>query len=259
MKLRTDGPTPLTDLRQPVIHFSIFLIALLAGTVGGVIGTGSSLILLPVLVHAYEPRAAMPIMAIAALIGNFSRMIAWWRLIDWRAATAYALPGVPAAALGAHTLLALPAWTVEAALGLFFWCLLPIRRRLRARQRRLSLAQLGLCGAVIGFLTGLVLSTGPLSVPAFMIYGLSGGAFLGTEATASLLLYAGKLATFGAQDALPLDIVLYGLLVGAGITAGTVLSKPLVLRLPARAYEVLLDGLLLIAGAAMLASAWRAV
>ena len=32
----------------------------------------------------------------------------WWRDVDWRACAAYSATGIPAAALGARTLLALP-------------------------------------------------------------------------------------------------------------------------------------------------------
>ncbi|WP_413737568.1 TSUP family transporter [Sodalis sp. RH21] len=234
----------------------VFLIALAAGALSGLVGTGSSLLLLPVLVQSYGPKEAMPIMAVAAIIGNLSRMGAWWRLIDWRAASAYALLGVPAAALGAHTLLALPAWIIDAALGLFFWCMVPLNRRLRKAKWRFSLPQLGLCGGGVGFLTGLVLSTGPLSVPVFTAYGLSGGAFLGTEAASALFLYASKVGTFAAQDALSLPTALQGLLVGAGIMAGTAGSKSLVLKLPAGIFGLLIDLLLLISGAALLCSAW---
>jgi len=39
---------------------------------------------------------------------------------------------------------------------------------------------------VIGYLTGIVVSTGPLSVPLFLFYGLTKGAFLATEAASSL-------------------------------------------------------------------------
>ncbi len=49
----------------------------------------------------------------------------------------------------------------------------------------MRLWHLGVAGAVVGFLTGLVLSTGPLSVPMFTGYGLSGGAFLGSEAASA--------------------------------------------------------------------------
>lgn len=238
------------------IYVYVFLIALAAGALSGLVGTGSSLLLLPVLVQSYGPKVAMPIMAMAAILGNLSRMGVWWRQIDWRAALAYALMGVPAAALGAHTLLALPAWTIDCALGLFFWCMVPVGRRLREARWRLSLRQLSLCGGGIGFLTGLVLSTGPISVPVFTAYGLSGGAFLGTEAASALLLYASKAGTFAAQDALSMQTALKGLLVGAGIMAGTVGSKSLVLRLPSGMFGVLVDLLLLISGAALLCSAW---
>jgi uncharacterized membrane protein YfcA len=238
-------------------YFYVFSIALAAGVLSGIVGTGSSLLLLPVLVQSYGPKAAMPIMAMAAIIGNLSRMAAWWRDIDWRAAMAYALAGMPAAALGAHTLLALPAWSIDAALGLFFWCMVPLRRRLRAARWQLSLPQLILCGGAIGFMTGLVLSTGPLSVPVFTAYGLSGGAFLGTEAASALLLYVSKVGTFAAQDALSMQTALQGLLVGAGIMVGTAGSKSLVLKLPPAMFGILIDLLLLISGAALLYSAWN--
>ena len=48
-----------------------------------------------------------------------------------------------------------------------------------------------------------VLSTGPLSVPLFLFYGLTKGAFLATEAAGSLGIYLSKSVTFqrfGALD-----------------------------------------------------------
>ena len=48
----------------------VFVVGLLAGTVGGVVGTGSSIILMPVLILAWGPLEAVPVMAIAAFMGN---------------------------------------------------------------------------------------------------------------------------------------------------------------------------------------------
>jgi uncharacterized membrane protein YfcA len=83
----------------------LFLVALAAGALGGLVGTGSSLVLLPILVTMYGPRIAVPIMGIAAVMANVGRVAAWWRQICWRPVLAYALPGAPAAVIGAHTLL----------------------------------------------------------------------------------------------------------------------------------------------------------
>ncbi|MGJ7510723.1 sulfite exporter TauE/SafE family protein [Variovorax sp. GT1P44] len=233
----------------------VLIVGLIAGTVSGVIGTGSSVMLLPVLVHAFGPKQAVPIMAVAAVVGNVGRVLAWRREVDWRAVAAYALPGAPAAALGARTLWAMPAHAVDVALGVFFVLIVPVRHILQRRQWRLNLWQLAVVGAGVGFLTGVVLSTGPLSVPAFSAYGLVKGAFLATEAASALLLYASKVLTFSTLGALPLDLALKGLIVGGALTAGTFIGKAFVLRLPAVVFQRLLDTMLLLSGLALLAAA----
>ena len=230
----------------------LVVLALVAGVLSGVVGTGSSLILLPVLVASYGPRVAVPIMGIAAVMGNIGRVIAWWRAIRWRAVLAYAVPGVPAAALGARTLLSIPPWTVDVALAAFFLAMIPVRRLVRRRAPRFRLWHLAVAGAVVGYLTGLVLSTGPLSVPVFTGYGLAGGAFLGTEAASSLLLYAGKLATFGASGALSIPILVHGLAIGAALLAGAFIGRRIVERLRPRVFEILIDGVLVVGAAGML-------
>jgi uncharacterized membrane protein YfcA len=111
-----------------------------------------------------------------------------------------------------------------------------------------------MAGGGIGFLTGLVLSTGPLSVPAFMAYGLTGGAFLGTEAASALFLYSSKIATFASEGALPWETTLNGLLAGAGMMVGTFISKPLVLVISARTFDSLMALLLFISGLTLLAT-----
>ncbi len=71
-------------------------------------------------------------MAISALMSNVGKAVAWWREVDWRACLAFAFPGVPAAALGARTLLALPPHLVELFLGVFFLLMIPTRHWLGA-------------------------------------------------------------------------------------------------------------------------------
>jgi uncharacterized membrane protein YfcA len=233
----------------------ILLAGLAAGCLSGVVGTGSSIMLLPVLVHVFGAKQAVPIMAIAAVMANLSRVLAWWREVEWKAVAAYSLTGVPAAALGARTLLALPANIVEMALGIFFLAMVPVRHLLMRLQWRAGLWHLAIAGAVIGFLTGVVLSTGPLSVPVFLAYGLVKGAFLATEAASSLFIYIGKVLTFREFGALPAEVILQGLLVGLSLMAGTFAGKALVLRMSAAAHGHVLDGLLVVSGLALLAAA----
>jgi uncharacterized protein len=236
----------------------VLAVALAAGVLSGAVGTGSSLLLLPVLVRAFGPKEAVPVMALAAILANVARMGVWWRQVDWRAAAAYALPGAPAAAFGAHVLLAMHAWVIDLYLGLFFLAMIPLRRLLARARWRLSLVQVGMSGGAIGMLTGLVLSTGPISIPVFLAYGLGGGTLLGTEAASALLLYVGKTGTFAAQHALPAATFWRGMLVGAGVMAGTAGSKHLLAKLPDTAFHGLVDLMLLLSALALLRSAWAA-
>lgn len=234
----------------------VLLAGFAAGCLSGVIGTGSSIMLLPLLVHAFGPKQAVPIMAIAAVMANLSRVLAWWREVDWKAVAAYAVTGVPAAALGARTLLALPPHIIEIALGIFFLAMVPVRHVLARLQWKARLWHLAVAGAAIGFLTGIVLSTGPLSVPVFLSYGLLKGTFLATEAASSLLIYLSKVVTFHEFGALPADVLLQGLIVGASLMAGTFAGKALVLRMSVAVHGHVLDGLLVCSGLALL---WTAL
>ncbi len=233
----------------------VLTVGLAAGTISGIIGTGSSIMLVPVLVYEYGPKQAVPIMAIAAIMANVSRIIAWWREVDWRACAAYAATGIPAAGLGARTLLILPPRIVDICIGLFLILMIPLRHWLAARNLTLALWHLAIAGAVIGYITGIVASTGPISVPVFIAYGLVKGAFLATEAAGSLAVFASKAVTFQHFGALPRDIVLKGLVAGSSLLAGAFIAKPFVVRFDAQVFRYVMDGLMLASGLAML---WNA-
>ena len=233
----------------------VLAVGLVAGTISGIVGTGSSIMLMPVLVYQYGPKHAVPIMAVAAVMANFSRILAWWREVDWRACAAYSITAIPAAALGARTLLALPSRAVDISIGLFLIAMVPARHWLARHELKFSLWHLAIGGAVIGYLTGIVVSTGPLSVPLFLFYGLSRGAFLATEAASSLGVYLSKSVTFEQFGALTPDIALQGLIAGSSLMAGAFLAKRFVLRLEPDVFRLVMDGIMLAAGLSML---WNA-
>lgn len=235
-----------------MIWLFILAVGFLAGTIGGVIGFGGSTILLPVLVFAFGPLDAVPIMGVAALIANFSRVAVWWRVVDWRAAGAYAATAVPAVVLGARTFLALDAPLIEAVIGAFFVAMVPLRRWLLSRNWTIGLPGLAAAGAVIGYMTGMVVNTGPLNTPFFLAYGLIKGPFIATEAMGSLSIYFSKSAVFQRFGALPWKLAVNGMFVGGAMMAGTWLGKRLVERLEVRQFNYAIDAMLLLSGLAML-------
>src|SRR5262245_23072406 len=216
-----------------MIWFAVLALGLVAGTLSGIVGFGASIILMPALMLAFGPQEAVPIMAIAALLANFSRVLVWWREVDWRANAYYCATAVPMAALGARTLLVLEPRLVEGILGGLFLLMIPARRWLFAQGLRIKAWHLSLVGAVIGFFSGMVASTGPINTPFFLAYGLVKGAYLATEALGSMAVGITKAIVFQRFNALSWETAGRGLLIGTSLMIGSRLAKGFVLRLDA--------------------------
>jgi hypothetical protein len=152
---------------------------------------------------------------------------------------------------------ALPPALIDGALGIFFILMIPARRWLAAHQLKLGLGHLAAAGAVIGYLTGIVVSTGPINTPIFLSYGLVKGAYLATEAAGSLAVYVSKALTFRYLGALPTELLAAGLISGSSLMAGAFLAKRMVLKLDPDSFRLLMEALMLVSGLTLLWSAAR--
>jgi uncharacterized protein len=99
-------------------------------------------------------------------------------------------------------------------------------------------------------------TTGPITAPIFLAAGLLKGAFIATEAAASLAVYGSKTAVFRHFGALPLPVITQGLITGASLMAGAWIAKRFVLRLHPDRFRLLMDALMLLSGLTML---WAAL
>jgi uncharacterized membrane protein YfcA len=230
----------------------IIMLGIIAGTLGGVVGFGSSVIMLPALVAMFGPKEAVPIMALAAILANVSRVGVWWREVDWRVTAVYCATAVPAAALGARILVGLNARFLEAALGAFLIIMIPARRWFTARGWTIGLGGMAIVGACIGFLTGLVATTGPINTPFFLAYGLVKGAYIATEAAGSVAVSMTKAIVFRNFGALPAETIGRGLAVGATLMLGSWFAKHIVLRFDASQFRVIMEAMMLISGVLLL-------
>jgi uncharacterized membrane protein YfcA len=230
----------------------LLALGVFAGTLGGVIGFGSSVIMMPVLVAMFGAKEAVPIMALAALLANMSRVAVWWREVDWKVNLYYCVTSIPAAALGARLLIGLNPHALEAALGVFLIVMIPARRWFMARGMKIGPVGMTVVGAAIGFLSGLVATTGPINTPFFLAYGLVKGAYISTEAVGAVAISLTKATVFQHFGALPTDVILRGLLIGSTLMLGSWLAKRIVLGFDAAQFRVLLEVLMLVSGIALI-------
>ena len=224
------------------------LLGLGAGVLGGVIGFGTTIILMPALVYFYGPIQAIPVIALVATVANLSRIFLWWSVINWRVCFVYSVTAIPFTILGVNTLVALNERLIEITLGFFLIALIPVRRWMRKKNFYLKLWQMSFVGACIGYLTGIVATTGAINTPFFLAFGLSKGAFLGTEAASTLSILFTKGITFHQLGFLNSIAIIQGLLIGSCVLVGSIFSKRIVLALPEKKFLLLMELVMLISG-----------
>lgn len=243
-----------SDLMIQVSVLSV--LGLGAGVLGGVIGFGTTIILMPALVHFYGPIQAIPVIAMVATVANLSRIFLWWRLINWQVCAIYSLTGVPAVMLGVNTLVSLHEQAVQITLGFFLIGLIPTRRWMQKKKLHLKLWQMCFVGAGIGYLTGIVATTGAINTPFFLAYGLTKGGFLGTEALSTLSVLIAKGVIFHQLGLLDAQAIVQGLWIGVFVMWGSIFSKKIVLALPENKFLLMMESVMLISGLSIL---WMAI
>ncbi|MSQ23017.1 MAG: sulfite exporter TauE/SafE family protein [Chloroflexi bacterium] len=231
-----------------VIPLVVTATALVAGTIAAVAGFGGAAIMTPVLVWAFGVRDAIPLLTVAQLVGNGSRVWFNRRELDWRVVSWFALGAVPLAALGGVIFAAAPAPILRRLLGLFLILSVVYRHTALGKRQRVGLRGFAWVGAVFGFLSALLGSVGPLQAPFFLAYGLVKGAYIGTEALSTVIMHVVKIGVYSGYSLLSLETIYLGLAIGSVLIVGSYLGKRILQRVPENAFPIVIEGVLVIAG-----------
>jgi uncharacterized membrane protein YfcA len=226
--------------------------AFAASTLAAVAGFGGAAILLPILIPIFGIRDAIPILTVAQLVGNLSRVWFNRRELDLPVVGWFALGGVPAALVGGFLFASAPLSFLIRLLGIFLIAVVIYRHSGGGGARRLPLRAFPIVGAVFSFLSALLGSVGPIMIPFFLAYGLVKGALIGTEALATVVMHVTKLVAYGSTSVLTTAGLLLGLAIGAIMILGSFVGKKLLDRLPERLFLFLVEAVLIVAGVAFL-------
>ncbi len=223
------------------------LAALLASTLAAVAGFGGAAVLLPAIVAVFGIREAIPILTVAQLIGNasrvwFNRRELYWPVVGW-----FALGAVPFALLGGFLFAKAPLTVLTRLLGAFL-LLVVVWRHIRPKPKSFPVASFAGIGAGASFLSALLGSVGPIMAPFFLAYGLVKGAYIGTEALSTVVMHIVKLIAYRQTAVLTLSAALIGLGLGPVMILGSFLGKRILDRLPEKVFVAIIEGVLIVAG-----------
>jgi len=231
------------------IGWAVLVVGALVGSlVGGVAGFGTGIIMLPLVAWVLGLRVAVPVLTVTMAIGNLARI--WWSRgeIDRGVVARFAIGAVPAPALGTALYVGAPSEWLGRFVGLFLIASVPLRRILAMDFFRMRLAYFPALGAVVGLVSGLVVTTGPLNTPFFLAYGLRRGAYVGTEALCAMVMHLARGAALARYALLTWETFAVGALLGATMFAGSWLGRRVLDRMSDRVFLAIIEVLLVVMG-----------
>lgn len=237
---------------NPLEILSLSASALFGATLAGVTGFGGAAVLLPVLVYFFGVKDAIPILTIAQLIGNGSRVYFHRRELNYSVVLYFALGAIPAALLGGYFFASAPTSLLLRIIGLFLILTVAWRRWRGEKRVQIRLWAFLPLGATMSFLSALVGSVGPFMVPFFLAFGLTKSAFIGTEAFATVVMHVFKIVAYGDSDLLSAKTLIVGLSLGPLMIFGSWLGKRILHSISEKVFVLLVELTLLIAGISFL-------
>jgi uncharacterized membrane protein YfcA len=226
--------------------------AFVAALVGSVAGSGGTALLLPVLTLYFGVGDAIPILTIANFSSNLGR--AWFNrrevvlpVVGW-----FSLGSIPLALTGAMLFVVSSPDLLTRILGAFL--LLTVAwRRLGIKVASFSSPQwFAPLGAAFGLLNGLLEGIGPIMAPFFLASGLVRGAYIGTDALATVFMQGSKLTVLGGTSIIDSSILASGLTLVPFMFAGAFAGKKVVDYVSDAFFIMVIDITLLCSGISFL-------
>jgi len=231
----------------------IFIVSFLAATISGAAGFGGALLLLPVLTSVVGIKAAVPILTIAQIFGNASRVWFGRKELKWKPILYFIVAAIPLSILGSYLFTDINSKTIKIGIGVFL-VLIVVYRRLNISKISFGNRGMLIGGGMTGFLSGLAGSAGPLGAAFFLGLNLTATAYIASEAFTALTMHLAKTIVYGKYSLIGLTELYYGLFIGAAMILGSWAGKKIIERLPNHLFLIIVEILLIVSGIQMIIS-----
>lgn len=221
-----------------------------------VVAGGAATLLIPVVSFLLGAQLVAPVISLAALIANPSRMLMFRHEIDWQVLS-YMVPGsILGAVLGAWSLTLIDSTLIQLLLGIFLVTYV-LQDRFAKSELSLQMPLPGFfpLGLGVAYLSGLIGATGPLHNPFMMRYGLMKERLVGTKSVNSLVMQLSKLISYGGLGLLTMEVGVYGLFLGLGATLGVYIARHQMRKLELRQFRQYALAFMFVSGITLLIKA----
>lgn len=233
------------------LYILLFVGSFLAAAISGAAGFGGALLLLPILSKTIGATMAVPILTIAQLIGNLSRVSFGFKAIKWKPVTIFILGAVPLSVLGAFSFISAPKDLITRIIGLSIILFVGLKyfKLLRFVPNNWTLF---IGGGIVGLISGLVGSAGPIGAAIFLSLNLSPVSYIASEAVTAVAMHVSKTVIYQKHLGIGLKELAIGLFMGIAMIIGTWVGKKFIEKMSKEKFVIFIGILLAAVGLQML-------
>ncbi|MCA3611482.1 MAG: sulfite exporter TauE/SafE family protein [Methylobacterium sp.] len=238
----------LLDLAQPGPAITVAVAAFFASMASAITGAGGAIILSFALAPIIGVAAVVQTISVAMTVSHLARIEAFRREIDWKVSRIVLAGSIPGVILGAMIYTRLSERAIALLLGSFMLIIVVLKRRLPNRRLNLPMPVILLFSFGFGLVSGATIGGGILLLPILAAAGLTGAAFVATDAVIGLVVHLVKSLVFGSAAVLSWNLTLIGIVVGVMMIPGVYVARVLVRRMPLSIHAGLIDAVIVAGG-----------
>lgn len=232
-------------------YFIAIVIAFVAAFVSGSTAVGGAALMTFTLTVLIGGEYTVPVLTIVMLFANLTRAISGFKEIDWKSVRLFLVTSLPLSLLGALGFTLLSQKIVNKILGVAI-IMFVIIKHVKFKNLKANNTTILSTGAISGFLSGFVGSSGPISAALFFSLGLSPVAYVASEAAAVSVLHIAKLLVYNSMMNINFEFWIFSIVIGGVMLIGTVVANKFINKLNPKKFETYVSVMMIIMGIYMI-------
>jgi uncharacterized membrane protein YfcA len=233
----------------------VIVVTAVSAVLGGIAGYGTGPLMPLVLVPMVGAEPVVPIIAISSMFTNSARLSAFRKVLQVRLALIALAAALPTCVIGAYLYTLLSGRGAAIVIGTTLIATVPLRRLLRYHGYHLGEKGFAAAAAGWGLLVGGTSGSGVVLLSLLLAAGLEGTAVIATDSAISIATGVVKITVFAFAGVLTPTVIVIALLMGLVGFPCTFLARLIVARMPVHVHTAILDAIVIVGGAVMIAGA----
>ena len=236
----------LIDFEIVGLLFSLGVIAFIISTVSG---GGGALILVPVLNWMIGVANTAPVLNLGAFLGRPSRLMIFWKHINWNVCLYYAPAGIISAWFGAWLFSNFRVEWLQIIVGLFLVStIFQYRFGSKSASFPMQLWYFTPLAVLVSLMGTIIGALGPVLNPFYLNLGLDKEELIATKTANSFFIGLSQISSYTFFGLLYNEYWAYGISLGIGATIGNIIGKKFLVGMRSITFRRLLIVLMAISG-----------